>query len=68
MVLPIGIDPGLSGAIAAITSDGNIELHDCPILTIGTKSKYNPAQMAVLLRQYQESYPALLVGLDFYIW
>jgi hypothetical protein len=64
MTLIIGIDPGLSGAIAAIKPSGSIELHDCPVLKVGKKNTYNPAGMAMLLRQYQESYPLLLVGLE----
>ena len=64
MTLTIGIDPGLSGAIAVINPDGNIELHDCPIFTIGKKSKYNPAGMATLLCQYKEPQKTLLVGIE----
>lgn len=62
--LIIGIDPGLSGAVATIKPSGSIELHDCPILTVGKKSAYNPVGMAMLLRKYQESHLALLVGLE----
>lgn len=64
MTLILGIDPGLSGAIAAINLNGSIDLYDCPVLKVGKKSAYNPAGMAMLLRQYQESYPLLLVGLE----
>lgn len=64
MTLTIGIDPGLSGAIAVINQDGNIELHDCPIFSIGKKNKYNPSQMAELLRQYKEPEKTLLVGIE----
>lgn len=64
MSIILGIDPGLTGAIAVINPDGNIELHDCPILTIGKKHKYNPVAMATLLRQYQESQQVLLVGIE----
>ncbi len=59
----IGIDPGLHGAIAAITPN-RIELHDTPILSIGTKRNYNASAMAMLLRSYKETYPTLLVGLE----
>lgn len=60
----LGIDPGLTGAIAAITSAGNIELHDCPILSIGKKHNCNPAAMAAILRGYQNSSEGLLVGIE----
>ena len=36
MTLIVGIDPGLSGAIAAIHPDKTIEFHDCPTLKLGT--------------------------------
>lgn len=64
MICIIGIDPGLTGAIAAITPNGSIELHDCPVFKVGNKSVYNPVGMAILLRQYQESSPSLLVAVE----
>jgi Holliday junction resolvasome RuvABC endonuclease subunit len=64
MTLTIGIDPGLSVAIAAINPNGSIELHDCPTLTVGRKTTYNPVGMAMLLRRYQESHTPLLVALE----
>lgn len=63
-ILVLGIDPGLTGAIAAITSAGNIELHDCPILNVGKKHTCNPAGMAAILRGYQDSSEGLLVGIE----
>lgn len=62
--LVIGIDPGLSGAIAVIKLDGTVDFHDCPLFTVGTKHVYHPGGMAALLRQYQEHHPNLLVGLE----
>ncbi len=59
----VGIDPGLTGAIAVIRPRG-IDLHDCPIVLVGGKRRYNPAGMALLLRSYQQLYPRLLVGLE----
>lgn len=59
----MGIDPGLTGAIAVIAQN-RIELHDCPVVTVGEKRMYNPAAMAMLLRSYQELHPQLLVGLE----
>jgi crossover junction endodeoxyribonuclease RuvC len=50
----LGIDPGLSGAIAAITPDG-IEFHDMPVLDVGTKQKLDYAGLAHTLRQYSVS-------------
>ena len=51
----IGIDPGLSGAVAAIERDG-IMFYDTPTITMkkagGTKTDYVPAQMAKLLKDY----------------
>ncbi len=62
--LILGIDPGLTGAIAAIAPHGNIDFHDTPILSVGKKNTYNPAAMAAILRQYQNSHTSLLVGIE----
>jgi len=53
----IGIDPGLSGAVAIIYNDRTIHLHDTPVMMTtkkGGKSKndYLPFQMAELLRPF----------------
>lgn len=64
MTLVLGIDPGLTGAIAAIHSNGAVEFHDCPVLSIGKKNNCNPAAMAEILRQYQASNEGLLIGLE----
>ncbi len=53
----IGIDPGLSGAVAVLADDGVlVSVHDTPVLTLrtsrGTKQEYDLAGMAALLRPY----------------
>lgn len=60
----IGIDPGLGGAIASISPAGTIELHDCPVLSIGKKIKFNASKMAALLLKYQKTNSCLQVGLE----
>jgi len=50
----VGIDPGLSGAVATIYSDGTVDLIDTPVMMTtkkGGKSKndYLPYQMAAML-------------------
>lgn len=46
----IGIDPGLTGAVAIINGDGNIHIFDTPIVEIkhgkSKKKEYLPAQMS----------------------
>ena len=64
MTLIIGIDPGLTGAVAAILPDKAIDFHDCPTLKLGNKTVVNPAGMAALLIQYQKLDSALLVGIE----
>ena len=44
----IGIDPGLSGALALLTDDG-LEIFDMPTLQDGTKRRVDHAQLAVIL-------------------
>ena len=46
----IGIDPGLSGAIASISPAG-ITFIDCPIIKVSGKTKPNPTLMASELSQ-----------------
>jgi crossover junction endodeoxyribonuclease RuvC len=53
-VIYIGIDPGLSGALVAITPT-SIEFHDMPVFDIGTKQQLDYANLAHILRQYSAS-------------
>ena len=53
----IGIDPGLSGAVAVLAADGALlAVHDTPTLLLhgarGTKQEYDLPGMADLLRPY----------------
>ena len=53
----IGIDPGLSGAVAILSPAGTLEgLHDVPVLSLkvqrGTKQVYDVPGMVKLLRPY----------------
>jgi hypothetical protein len=50
----IGIDCGVSGAIAVIAGD-RIFLHDCPLLPKSGKwNRHDPKEMCLLLLPYQE--------------
>lgn len=56
----VGIDPGLSGAVAVInTGMGTVEIHDTPTEQIvkakGKKTDYLPANMAALFRVYSHT-------------
>jgi crossover junction endodeoxyribonuclease RuvC len=56
-VLCIGIDPGLSGAVAVLSTEGTLEaLADTPTLTLkvqrGTKQVYDVAGMIDILQPY----------------
>src|SRR3990167_9489401 len=48
----IGIDPGLTGAMAVISSDGSINVFDAPIGIIGKKN----VLLAAFMRYYLEPY------------
>lgn len=48
----IGIDPGMSGAIAVILPDGVIEFHDMPTLELKKKTRLDYHGLAHVLRQY----------------
>jgi hypothetical protein len=54
MPLICGIDPGLTGAIAAITMEGQlVSLQDTPVISVkkgkSTKNQYQPSQMFAIL-------------------
>ncbi len=72
-MLCIGIDPGLSGAIAAIDGAGTIELHDIPIVERvkmrkgnkpGIKREYDLAKISSMLRQYKARHPNLVIVIE----
>ena len=55
----IGIDPGLSGAVAVIFPSGDPKVYDTPTLQIEsngkTRNRYNAARMSLLLSDYKDS-------------
>jgi crossover junction endodeoxyribonuclease RuvC len=53
----IGIDPGLSGAVAVLSDDGIlVSVHDMPVLTLkvarGTRHEYDAPGLMALLEPY----------------
>jgi len=50
----IGIDPGVSGAIAAILEDGSVRFFDMPVRKVksgkGAKSEYDASELASILQ------------------
>jgi hypothetical protein len=49
----LGCDPGFTGALAAIDGD-DIEIHDAPILTVGTKRFMDLLAMKALLLKWRD--------------
>jgi crossover junction endodeoxyribonuclease RuvC len=47
----LGIDPGFSGALAAILSDRSVRLFDMPTLTVGRKQEIDEQALLTLLRE-----------------
>ena len=66
----IGIDPGLSGAIAVIINDRTYTAHDVPILEVKNgkkiKCRYNVAAICQLLRQVRDEAHINLVPVE--VW
>ena len=52
--ISIGIDPGLTGAVAAILGDGAIEFHDMPVLEIKKRTQLDYAGLAHILSRYAD--------------
>ena len=62
----IGIDPGLSGAVAVLAPDGAlVALWDVPVLTLrtsrGTRQEYDVPGLVRLLAPYTDSQPHVLI-------
>lgn len=65
----IGIDPGLSGALALIDNGVLREVADMPIMAKGkgtslVKNEINPAALAVLLRRWVEGASAVRIVVE----
>ena len=63
----IGVDPGLSGAVAGLTRDGTLEaLHDTPTLTLrtsrGSWQEYDVPGLVALLAPYSGSQAHVIIG------
>lgn len=53
MSMFVGIDPGCSGAVVLLTSEGRYADHlNMPTIKVGTKSRVNGAALAAWLRQH----------------
>ena len=58
MTAAIGIDPGLSGAIARVADDGaRYEVHDMPIIKLGSKKQYDIHRLFEMLVDFGEGLP-----------
>ena len=51
----IGIDPGISGAIATLTGDSLVDVVDMPTMKNGKKQMVNAAELAKLLSSYKSN-------------
>ena len=62
----IGIDPGLSGAIAILKNDKVIKLIEMPVMAEGKKNKrqLNNAQLANILREIIENHEEISVVVE----
>lgn len=47
----IGIDPGATGAVCSLSSNGEIKFLDCPVIKIGGKTRPNATLMASGLKE-----------------
>ena len=57
----VGIDPGLSGAVAAIDDEGPLWVEDTPTCKVEDKNKYLVGAMAGLLKSFAERTDVLVV-------
>lgn len=58
MTITVGIDPGLTGAIAVLSSGDYLEIMDMPVISKGTgsvKNEVDPAGIAEFLKSWKEN-------------
>ena len=60
----VGIDPGLSGAVAVINEDFVINLYDCPTLKVGKKNEPDTLGMSRILERVAFTRAGLVVGIE----
>ena len=61
----IGIDPGLHGAIAVLSSEGElVEIIDAPVTNIGTKGKVKNVYVESSIVSFFEKYKDAIVGIE----
>lgn len=48
----IGIDPGATGAVCSLSSDGEVKFLDCPVIKISGKTRPNATLMAAGLKEF----------------
>ncbi len=58
-----GIDPGKKGAIAVLPDEGDIEIVDVPIVTIGEKDEYDLGGMVEILKGFKDRF-TLIGGIE----
>jgi crossover junction endodeoxyribonuclease RuvC len=55
--MKIGIDPGNTGAIAAIRDDGSLMgVHDMPLKALGVKNQVDPVKLREILDEYRAAF------------
>ncbi len=62
----IGIDPGLSGAIAVVQNNKVLAIYDMPVMTEGKKNKkqLNSAQLVNIIRENTENEDEIAVVVE----
>src|SRR4051812_46644661 len=61
----IAIDPGLTGAMAALDSDGSLAIVDCPVFTPKKgKTEINDAAIGAILKAWVVNHPDCHVFLE----
>ena len=62
MMRPIlGIDPGLSGAVALLTPDGELFVHDIPTLDVGGRKRPDAVGLAHMFDAYAAQAPSVWI-------
>lgn len=57
--LVIGIDPGVSGAIALVSPKGTVLVHDMPVMKLGKSSRVNAAHLSSLLSAARDGHAVI---------
>lgn len=60
----LGVDPGMKGAIAWITEDGQVFVKDMPVLSVGKKNKNDVQKQLEIVKAVKDEWPDVVGAIE----